>query len=287
MFSSMGLLPSKPSLASAEAFEAMERATMRSLPRSLIGPDAPLDVIRREFYAELQSISYLGPLRSHPARHYIASGADRETVGNRGERTPQVLYRRRTDLLPRISDWFEELGIPYRLDIVKAGNAITGEIMSIVLEDRKGLRLSPSDVGFGIGQLLPILVEGVVSTNKIICVEQPEIHLHPKLQAHVADFLIDTAISQPSTPNRSGFVKEYGGNQWIVETHSEALMLRLMRRIGSKIPPEFVSVLYVEPVAEGRSRVYQLRLDESGDFIDEWPDGFFEERYKEIFGGRR
>jgi hypothetical protein len=61
-------------------------------------------------------------------------------------------------------------------------------------------------------------------------------------------------------------------------------MLRLQRRIRERrIRAEDVSVLYVEPSAEG-SRIRVLRLDEDGEFIDEWPHGFFEERYQELFG---
>jgi predicted ATPase len=64
-------------------------------------------------------------------------------------------------------------------------------------DTRTRVLVSPSDVGFGIGQLLPIIVEGVIAQGRVICVEQPEIHLHPRLQAHVADFLIATAGLTP------------------------------------------------------------------------------------------
>jgi predicted ATPase len=74
-------------------------------------------------------------------------------------------------------------------------------------------------------------------------------------------------------------------NQVIVETHSEHLLLRLQRRIREgKIRNTNVSVLYVDPLPDGSSIIRTIRLDEDGSMIDEWPGGFFEERYNEMFG---
>ena len=75
-------------------------------------------------------------------------------------------------------------------------------------------------------------------------------------------------------------------NTFILETHSEHLILRLMRRVREgKIRSDDVSVVYVEPLSKGSSFV-ELRIDEDGDFIDEWPGGFFEESFHEKFAGR-
>jgi hypothetical protein len=282
-FFSFGFLPSRPDLS---VLGPRDNGLDERL-RRLFGPYNPLEAIKREFVDEMVGVSYLGPLRSPPARHYIISGSDKHTVGTRGERMPQLLYRRKKDVIPKINDKLREFDIPYTIDVQSAGNTLTGDIITIALSDRNGVIVSPSDVGFGIGQLLPILVEGIVSIGKTICVEQPEIHLHPRLQAHVADFLIETAKTHGSARKATGrptSVSESGGNQWIVETHSESIILRLQTLIKSKsIPADFVSVLYVQPTDRGGSRVLRLRLDEDGDFIDEWPDGFFEESFQEIF----
>ena len=77
--------------------------------------------------------------------------------------------------------------------------------------------------------------------------------------------------------------------QWVVETHSEMLILRLQRRIREgKLDSSDVSVLYVEPGADDieGSAIRTLRLDDKGDFIDDWPGGFFEEDLREIFDVR-
>lgn len=237
----------------------------------------------------LHSLSYLGPLRSHPARHYVTVSSPHASVGSEGENTPQILHRK-DYAVTQVNHWFRSFEIPYELSIDRIGNEVTGSIISIVLKDKRTqVAVAPSDVGFGIGQLLPILVEGIVSLGRLLCVEQPEIHLHPRLQAHLADFFIEsTGLGghYRSRENRYPFPLNPTDrwNQWIVETHSETLMLRLQRRIREKvIRPDDVSVIYVDSGDSG-SYATELRLDDHGGFIDEWPEGFFEEDVHELFG---
>jgi hypothetical protein len=238
-----------------------------------------------EYQEILRSMSYLGPLRSHPARHYLVSGGEKNSVGVRGENAPQLIFRRQAELSKTINEWLEQFEIPYKLKIKQVGDAVTGEIVAMSLTDAfSRVAVSPSDVGFGVGQLLPIIVEGVVSDGRVVCVEQPEIHLHPRLQAHIADFLIETSGVALAKDRRKPRRPARRRNQWLVETHSEALMLRLQRRIrDGTISADDVCVLYVEP-GEGGSRIRQLRLDADGEFLDSWPRGFFEEAFDEIFG---
>ncbi len=244
-----------------------------------------LENLAWEFRRLMGSVTYLGPMRSYPARHYLISGGFKGSVGSQGENLPAVVYRRKKEIITEVNKWFEAFEIPYQLHVEPVGNEVTGEIVSITLVDKgSGVNLAPSDVGFGIGQLLPVLVEGVISRNRIICVEQPEIHLHPRMQAHLADLFIRTAhIGKKRGTAQPGSA---GGNQWIVETHSESLMLRLQRRIREgALDKNDVSILYVEPSERQGSVVRSLRLDDDGQFIDEWPRGFFEESYNELFEG--
>jgi hypothetical protein len=239
---------------------------------------SPLSI---ELISLFKNTSHLGPLRSHPARHYMSVSNVHDTVGQQGEFTPQILHQN-DGIKDAVNRWFRSFEIPYTLEIQPLGNEVTGVIISLVLTDsRLNVPVAPSDVGFGIGQLLPVLVEGCISADKIICVEQPEIHLHPRLQAHLADFFIDTSIgSRSQRPNAAGT-----GNQWIVETHSETVVRRLQRRIREgTLSADDVSVLYVDP-GEGGSRVTQLQMDDTGDFVDEWPGGFFDDGFKESIAG--
>ena len=138
--------------------------------------------------------------------------------------------------------------------------------------DKKTM-VSFRDVGFGISQVLPVLATAYGSRGRVIAIEQPEIHLHPALQAELGDVFIESATGESQ-------------NTFILETHSEHLILRLLRRVREKkISPADMCVLFVEPTDHG-SQVRELEYDEDGDFIDEWPGGFFEEAYREKFAGR-
>ena len=251
---------------------------LRSLERSLTATQMlELKGIPNSFSEILSSVRYLGPLRSRPERLYRMSGAGSYVSGVRGEFVPHRLYYQ-PGLVTIVNKWFREFEIPYELRVEKVGDmAITGEHIALVLEDANtGARVTLSDVGFGINQVLPVIVEGVDwfagGENRVLCVEQPEIHIHPRLQARLADLMIETIHGRSE-------------KQWIVETHSEMLVLRLQRRIREgKLDSSDVSVLYVNPDAENTegSAIRILRLDGKGDFIDYWPDGFFEESFQEL-----
>ena len=246
--------------------------------------------IPADYERHLHSVNYLAPLRSAPERLYrLSSEIDSSTgmTGIQGEFSASVLYHSE-EVRDAVNLRFEQFDIPYELDVIRLGEAsLAGEHITIALYllDRERNRIVDSngkevtvtlaDVGYGINQLLPIIIEGIASQEgSIICVEQPEIHLHPRLQANIADLMIDTIANEPGKRK-----------QWIVETHSELLILRLQRRIREgKIKPEDISVLYVDPNDESTegSAIIPLRMDENGDFIDEWPQGFFDESFNEL-----
>lgn len=154
-------------------------------------------------------------------------------------------------------------------------NSGVEKLKELVLIDRRSNTVvTHRDVGIGITQVLPVLVMAYASKGKIIAMEQPEIHLHPALQAELGDVFIEAATGER-------------GNRFILETHSEHLILRILRRIRERrLHPDDIAVLFVEPLAGRGSRIVELRVDEEGDFIDDWPGGFFEESYREKFAGR-
>ncbi|MBX2990107.1 MAG: DUF3696 domain-containing protein [Bacteroidetes bacterium] len=151
------------------------------------------------------------------------------------------------------------------------------QIRDLVLIDlRTDTPVSHRDVGIGISQALPVLVYAFANEKKTIAIEQPEIHLHPALQAELGDVFIESALGERK-------------NTFILETHSEHLILRILRRIREssekKVPditPNDVQVLYVQPGANG-SAVIPLDITPEGDFVQKWPGGFFAERAEELF----
>lgn len=152
-------------------------------------------------------------------------------------------------------------------------------IVRISLVDSKGRRFSFEEVGSGLGYVLPVLCSAA-DPRGLVLIQQPELHLHPALQAAMGDVLIDASRQSHST--------------LIVETHSEHLLLRVLKRVrqssaGTQIPDQLriasdeVTVLYFNPLPDGTSEVKHLRVSHDGDFMDRWPRGFFEERDRELF----
>ena len=261
---------------------ALTRETQQALLQSLdarLNWEEMLELknIPSSFSAHLSAVRHLGPVRSYPERLYKIPGVDSYFSGLRGEFTHHRLYYQ-PGLIRLVNNWFDQFDIPYQMAIHKVGDiAVSGEHVAVVLVERgSGTPVTLPDVGFGINQILPVIVEGVDFftgvEGRILCVEQPEIHLHPKLQANLADLFIETISGRSE-------------KQWIIETHSELIILRIQRRIREgKLNHSDVSVLYVDPNAsdtEGSS-IAQLRLNENGDFMDHWPGGFFEEGFEEL-----
>ncbi len=150
----------------------------------------------------------------------------------------------------------------------------------VLVDKRTKTAVTHRDVGIGISQVLPVLVGAFSAENRLIAVEQPEIHLHPKLQAELGDVFISASLGPQA-------------NEFILETHSEHLLLRIMKRMRQtaekKLPagippvrPEDVMVLFVEPDG-GRSIVREMPLNERGELVKAWPGGFFEEGLREVF----
>ena len=161
------------------------------------------------------------------------------------------------------------------------GKADSDTLQDLVLVDkRSGTVVSHRDVGIGVSQVLPVLVSAYASSGKLLAIEQPEIHLHPGLQAELGDVFIQSALGDAR-------------NSFLIETHSEHLLLRIMRRmrqtaageLPEEIPavrPEDVTVLFVEPDG-AQSLVREMPLNERGELVKAWPGGFFEEGMREIF----
>lgn len=293
-------------------------------PRTL---DNLITGLRAAIGQELYRAQYLGPLRSYPPRHiafaqhhdqnWFAGGGYawdvvrknkqvRDAVNawlNSPERlqTPYLLAIRELigaeDLQVPLSDMFQKASelveaegvIPMLDDPEAAASAFIKQVSSgeiekinelILMDNRTRTQVSHRDVGIGISQVLPVLVTAYASRNKILAMEQPEIHLHPALQAELGDVFIESAIGERK-------------NTLILETHSEHLILRIMRRMRetaqnklvpghSPVKPSDVAVLYIKADSSG-SKVLELRLDDEGTLLDPWPGGFFEEGFRERF----
>ncbi len=233
------------------------------------------------FHSLWENFIHLGPLRDEPERYYSFSGDTTDYVGQSGESLPSILFEDQ-ELIEQTNSDLERLGTKYKVkfDKLQYEDASRSNVFSLrLVHTDTAIDASLRDVGFGISQVLPIVVQSRLSEKKTLLIEQPEIHLHPAHQAELGDLFIRSAKER--------------GNTLLLETHSEHLILRILRRIRETtenglpedfpaIRPEDVAVLYVQP-SENGAQVVEIPITEDGEFAYPWPGGFFAERVKELF----
>ena len=249
-------------------------------------PHIQLNPIFTRPFARLQQeieshLKYLGPLRERPRRAYLHSGNPMTEIGDSGQYAAQILWLEKDNvikylpalgeepkevsLMEAVNDAFSRLGMFQPAD-VKSEKSITYQILFRLGGSRANDAVTIADVGFGVSQLLPILVLGLRSNeSSLLLLEQPEIHLHPKLQANLADFLLTLAEQN---------------KRLIVETHSDHFINRLRRRIVEDPTDELrkkVNILFVHPPKDGRgATIDPLEIDRFG-VIENWPPDFLPE----------
>ncbi|MEZ4861648.1 MAG: DUF3696 domain-containing protein [Caldilineaceae bacterium] len=208
----------------------------------------------------LGSIEYLGPLREYPSRTYLLRGSKIGSIGSRGERTIPALLTSSPNVQEAVAYWLKELGLinSFTLRPVAEGRH---EYELRIRQSAQSPEVFVTDVGFGVSQILPVLTLcSYAAPGSIIILEQPEIHLHPAVQAGLADVFI-TAIKERNI-------------QIILESHSEHLLRRLQRRMAEEqLHPEDVALYFVTMQA-GQSHIETLQVDSYGN-ISNWPQNFF------------
>lgn len=237
-----------------------------------------------------RSIKYLGPLRSEPQAVYTSLGhTDPNHVGLKGEYTAAALHInkdksisypspilkdnenfsfiiKQSSLHEACREWLEYLGVvvDYRTrDRGKLGYEI------YVKTHKDGHWQDLTHVGVGVSQVLPIVLMFLLSqTDDFLIFEQPELHLHPKIQSRLCDFF--TAMSS-------------NNRQCLIETHSEYLITRLRLRIAQSRDDSLIkksSVFFVRKV-NGLSNFTNVNITKYG-VIPDWPEDFFDQTDEEI-----
>jgi energy-coupling factor transporter ATP-binding protein EcfA2 len=260
-----------------EPFVTWRHFTARLVfPSSTSSADPLADItssIASALQRDLASLVHIGPLRDYPRRAYRLTGESPRDVGEFGQHWLSMLLQARArDRLTRdVNSWLKRMGYTIHIEWGKQG------YVHPVLTDPAGVQTSLKDVGFGISQILPLLIQGFsASPGTILILEQPEIHLHPRGQAELADILLAIA-------NR--------GVRLLVETHSEHLLLRLQRRIAEsslgesatpRLSPDDMAVYFIHR-GEQASTVHGLVLDPAGHFVDppQEFETFFSQDYDE------
>jgi predicted ATPase len=250
-------------------------------------------------------VFYLGPLRDYPKRSYGVAGQPK-SVGTKGEYTVAMLAARgdesitlfepkqeedrrskstgkgkrktaKPSVIPslnqKIAQWLREMNLIHSFKLHPLKDRAIYELR--VQRYEGGPEVLITDVGFGVSQILPILVLCYTCpVGATLILEQPEIHLHPSVQAVLADVFIEVIKTR--------------NVQIILESHSEHLLVRLQRRIAEMddeygFSEEDIRLYFCDrKEGEAYSQLKPLEINAYGT-IQNWPENFFGNMTEELY----
>jgi len=230
-----------------------------SLSQGLLGP-------LRLLQKKLASLIHIGPLRVVPNRSFVAKKVPEKSRWYDGKAGWDGFYNGSKTSQQQVNEWYQlHFKCNYQFLNSPKGYGVA------LTETQNSHALLPSQVGAGISQVFPCVVAAMKSDIGIVSIEQPELHLHPAWQVELAELLLLQTSDLSVT------------KQFFIETHSEHMILRLLRRVReSKIRPDNLSIIYMNIREDGIEPV-KLDVTTDGDFAEDWPNGFFDERDEELF----
>lgn len=228
--------------------------------------------VKKNINDTYQALTNIGPVRAIPSRIQQFTGERPFTVGAEGEDALKILYLSQynhtfpSSLQESVNAWLASYNYRFQWKMLDEN------IGQVILTDmRTNLPVNLKDVGFGISQVLPIVIQvHAAPQHSIILIEQPEIHLHSRAQAELADLFIQAVASDGAIRKRL-----------LIETHSETLLLRLRRRLAEHalnreatfgIAADDIAMYFIEN-ENGQSVAHRIYLNEQGEFVD-MPEGF-------------
>lgn len=203
-------------------------------------------------------LNHVSPLRAFPQRYYLLEkSAQHNTLSsNDGSQLAEVL-KNNPIIMEKVNDLFEDFGI-------KISTAKTNDIIHRITVKQNNVTVELTDVGFGISQVLPVLVQALLCPkNSLTIIEQPEIHLHPRMQAWLTNALVYISIEE--------------SKKFIIETHSDTVIKRLQMLLLDpqvKFSRENLNIYHLERTDSGKTNVRNVYLNEIGEIS--WPKGFMD-----------
>ncbi len=233
---------------------------------------------------KLSNLFHVGPLRLIPP-------TDAKVVSNinsadwySGAAAWKLFVLSTDGFRQRVNNYFNDgsmLNAGYLFDVESSGDGSIATKRVSLNQRENGVRLLPMNVGVGVSQVFPFIVGACIDGTSVMSCEQPELHTHPRWQLSLADIMLDAC---KRTPDR----------MFLIETHSEHLMLRLLKRRRQTAENELesgspflckkgdIQIVFCEQI-EGTTRLLPIKTTDEGDFDAPWPNGFFNERREELF----
>lgn len=288
----------------------LERDDVYYLPGGDLITSQVLVGVGSVFSDYLSKMRYIGPIRSILPRNYAAIRTKNRQNWSDGSAAWDSMLSGSTGFVKTVGEWLERtdrLNSGYRIRLkqykeveIESPLAVTIQLRGafdapeeleayyenlpikrrlLLVSALTGREFSPHDVGVGISQIVPVLATSLLSSSEFVCIEQPELHIHPAMQTALGDLFASQVADRKCL--------------FLIETHSEHLLLRLLRRIretfNEELPPEApcltaesVSIVYVES-DKGSVNLTPIRISRDGEFESRWPKGFFDERVEELF----
>ena len=234
-----------------------------------IRPIVVLKTLEADLTCYLKKYCYIGPQREKPdlARSYDSTTF--KNVGVDGHNT-RFLYEANKNvkidgygdgetLQTLCNTWVcDKMGLARNMDVHRDSN----KLYRTIITNNEGLSVDLCQMGFGLSQILPIVVQGLLlHKGETLIVEDPDVHMHPKVQALLVDFFID-------------LMKH--GRKVVIETHSDHIVTRLRRRIADgTVLKEDVNLSFVEN-SENGSEYRFIDMESDGSFLNELPKGFLD-----------
>lgn len=214
--------------------------------------------LTKRFLGELcdNSVNHVSPLRAFPQRYYLLekSAQHNNLNSNDGSQLAEILKNNK-QILNKVNELFHEFGI-------KISTARTNDIIHRITVKQHNVTVELTDVGFGISQALPILVQALLSPcDTITIIEQPEIHLHPKMQAWLTNALVSISITE--------------NKKFIIETHSDTIIKRLQILFlepSNDFGKDNLNIFHLEREIDGYTKVNNVPFNDLGEI--QWPRDF-------------
>ncbi len=219
------------------------------------------------FEVHVRRLIHIPGLRGNPERTYRTTATGPEFPGTFEHYVASVIHHWQQREDPRwreLSRALQTLGLTWKVEArLLDDTRVELRIGRLPRSARGGARdlVSIADVGFGVSQVLPVLVALLAAEpGQLVYLEQPEIHLHPRAQAALAQVLADAAIR---------------GVRVVAETHSAVLLLAVQALVAEgKLPPGLVKLHWFERGQDGATKITSADLDEAGAFGEDWPEDF-------------